>query len=90
MPGSRELYEEQAREIRNSEGWHYADELSYSGAALARVADHLSDRIDVDQSAHTGRVQAALTRSASGQRGASATSPPASAASEPHATRRAR
>ncbi|MFF4835243.1 hypothetical protein [Streptomyces sp. NPDC001315] len=90
MPGSRELYEEQAREIRNSEGWHYADELSYSGAALAGAADHLTDRIGVGQSAHTGRVQAALARSASGQRGASATSPPASAASDPPAPRRSR
>ncbi|GAA3835310.1 hypothetical protein [Streptomyces chiangmaiensis] len=90
MPGSRELYEERAREIRNSEGWHYADELSYSGAALARAADHLTDRIGVDQSAHTGRVQAALARSASGQRGASTASPPASAASDPPAVRRSR
>ncbi|MFF0136440.1 hypothetical protein ACFYRN_08330 [Streptomyces sp. NPDC005227] len=89
MPGSRELYEERAREIRNSEGWHYADELGYSGAALARAADHLTDRIDVDQSAHTRRVQAALARSSSGQRGASPTSPPASTTSEPPATRRA-
>ncbi|WP_107100924.1 hypothetical protein [Streptomyces graminilatus] len=90
MPGSRELYEERAQEIRNSEGWHYADELSYSGAALARAADHLTDRIGVAQSAHTGRVQAALARSASGQRGASPTSPPASAASDPPAARRSR
>ncbi|MEU9155740.1 hypothetical protein AB0D59_35625 [Streptomyces sp. NPDC048417] len=90
MPGSRELYEERAREIRNSEGWHYADELNYSGAALARAADHLTDRIGVDQSAHTGRVQAALARSASGQRGASVASPPASAVSDPPAVRRSR
>ncbi|MEU1476178.1 hypothetical protein [Streptomyces sp. NPDC005760] len=90
MPGSRELYEEQAREIRNSEGWHYADELGYAGAALARAADHLTDRIGVDQSAHTGRVHAALTRSTSAQRDASAASPPASAASDPPAVRRSR
>ncbi|WP_364709062.1 hypothetical protein [Streptomyces ossamyceticus] len=90
MPGSRELYEEQAREIRNSEGWHYADELSYTGAALARAADHLTDRISDDQSAYTGRVQAALARSASGQHGASAASPPASATSDPPAVRRSR
>ncbi|MBE4771277.1 hypothetical protein HW844_20385 [Streptomyces sp. ND05-13A] len=90
MPGSRELYEERAREIRNSEGWHYADELSYSGAALARAADHLTDRIGDDQSAYTERVQAALARSVSGQRGASAASPPASAASDPPAARRSR
>ncbi|AVV47541.1 hypothetical protein C6376_17555 [Streptomyces sp. P3] len=90
MPGSRELYEERAREIRNSEGWHYADELSYSEAALARAADHLTDRIAVDQSAHTGRVQAALARSTSGRHDASAASPSASAASEPPAVRRSR
>lgn len=83
MPGSRELYEERAREIRNSEGWHYADELSYSGAALARAADHLADRIGDDRSAHTGRIQAALARSAPGQHGASAASPPASATPDP-------
>ncbi|MDT0468349.1 hypothetical protein [Streptomyces gibsoniae] len=90
MPGSRELYEERAREIRNSEGWHCADELSYSGAALARAADHLADRIGVDHSAHTGRVQAVLARSASGQRGTSSTLPPASAASDPPVVRRSR
>ncbi|MFG3289828.1 hypothetical protein ACGF3G_13630 [Streptomyces sp. NPDC048179] len=90
MPGSRELYEERAREIRNSEGWHYADELSYSGAALARAADHLTDRIGVAQSAHTGRVQAALARSATGGRSASPISPPAPAASDPPAARRSR
>ncbi|MEV5847719.1 hypothetical protein AB0M32_37730 [Streptomyces sp. NPDC051985] len=90
MPGSRELYEERAREIRNSEGWHYADELSYSGAALARAADHLTDRIGDDQSAHTGRVQAALARSASGQHGASVASPPASATPDPPVARRSR
>ncbi|MEU9791903.1 hypothetical protein AB0E27_14980 [Streptomyces sparsogenes] len=90
MPGSRELYEERAREIRNSEGWHYADELSYSGAASARTADHLTDRIGDGRSAHTGRVQAALARSASGQHGASAASPPASAKSDPPAVRRSR
>jgi hypothetical protein len=90
MPGSRELYEERAREIRNSEGWHYADELSYSGAALAKAADHLTDRIGVAQPAPTGRVQAALTRSAPDQRGASPASPPAPAASDPPAARRSR
>jgi hypothetical protein len=90
MPRSQELYEERAREIRNSEGWHYADELGYSGAALARAADHLTDRIGVDQPAPTGRVQAALARSASGQRGASPTSPPASAASDAPVARRSR
>ncbi|MFD0314609.1 hypothetical protein [Streptomyces flavalbus] len=90
MPGSRELYEERAREIRNPEGWHYADKLRYRGAALARAADHLADRISDNQSAHTGRVHAALARSASGQHGASPTSPPASATSDPPAMRRSR
>lgn len=90
MPGSRELYEERAREIRNSEGWHYADELSYSGAALAKAADHLTDRIGADQPAPTGRVQAALTRSAPDQRGTSPASPPVPSASDPPAARRSR
>ncbi|ANZ14835.1 hypothetical protein O1L44_02495 [Streptomyces noursei] len=87
---TRETYLERAREIRNSEGWRYADELSYSGRALAKVADHLTDRIGVEQPAPTERVQAALARSASGQRGASPAPPPASAASVTPATRRSR
>jgi hypothetical protein len=90
MPGSRELYEEEALELRNSEGWHYADELSYSGRALAKAADHLADRIGVDQPAPTGRVQAALARSAPDQRGTSPASPPVSAASNCSAARRSR
>ncbi|MFI9586595.1 hypothetical protein ACIHCQ_33285 [Streptomyces sp. NPDC052236] len=88
--GSREVYRERARELRNSEGWHYADELSYSGGALAKAAHHLTDRIGVDQPEPTGRVQSALARSASGQRGVSPASPPASAASDSPAARRSR
>ncbi|GAV38220.1 hypothetical protein [Streptomyces acidiscabies] len=90
MPGSRKLYEERALEIRNSEGRRYADELGYSGAALARAADHLTDRIDVDQPARPTRVQAAVARSATGQHGAPAASPSAPAASSSSAARRSR
>lgn len=88
--GTREIYQARARELRNSEGWHYADELSYSGAALAKAADHLTDRIGVDQPALAGRVQSALARTASSQCGASPASPPALAASDSPATRRSR
>ncbi|MFF5336890.1 hypothetical protein [Streptomyces sp. NPDC013181] len=65
QPGSRELYEDQAREIRNSEGWHYADELIRQGPALVRAADHLLSRADTERRAGELRRDAALTRSAS-------------------------
>ncbi|QHC26770.1 hypothetical protein GR130_08375 [Streptomyces sp. GS7] len=87
---TRETYLERAREIRNSEGWRYADELSYSGRALAKAADHLTDRIGIDQPAPTERVQAALARSGPAQHGASPAPPPAPAASDSPATRRSR
>ncbi|MHC5907748.1 hypothetical protein ACVNF4_28230 [Streptomyces sp. S6] len=90
MPGSRKLYEERALEIRNSDGWRYADELGYSGAALARAADHLTDRIGADQPARPERVQAAVARSAAGQHGAPAATPPAPAASASSAAHRSR
>lgn len=65
-PGTREIYAERAMELRNSEGWHYADELSYSGRALAGAAEYLTDRIGVEQPELSPRVHAALTRSAPG------------------------
>ncbi|EDY43037.1 hypothetical protein [Streptomyces sp. SPB074] len=40
----RDLYEIRAIELRNSEGWHYADLLSAQGAALARAGAHLASR----------------------------------------------
>lgn len=64
LPGSRELYEDQALEIRNSEGWHYADELIYQGPALVRAAGHLADRADAERLAENLRQAAAMTRSA--------------------------
>ncbi|GAA3168045.1 hypothetical protein GCM10017688_15310 [Streptomyces ramulosus] len=67
-PGSRELYADEARKFRNSEGWHYADELSHQGAALARVADYVATRTDHDRPAQPERVQAARARSATGTR----------------------
>lgn len=66
QPGSLQLYERRAMEIRNSEGWHYADELSFQGPALVRAADYLADRIQSDQPSQTNRAEAALARSASG------------------------
>ncbi|WP_254647994.1 hypothetical protein [Streptomyces sp. GbtcB6] len=90
MPGSRELYETRALEIRNSEGWHYADELSFQGSALARAADYLVNRVDPDQPSQTERAQVALARSASGSRGVPPVSPPAPPLSNPPAPRRSR
>ncbi|MFD8012249.1 hypothetical protein [Streptomyces sp. NPDC058955] len=77
MPGSRKLYENRAKEERNADGWHYADELAIRGPALVRAADHLSRRADAEHSAHTTRARAALARSASGIRGTPPASPPA-------------
>ncbi|MFD7715949.1 hypothetical protein [Streptomyces sp. NPDC059814] len=44
LPGSREIYASHAQEIRNSEGWHYADELSSQGLALTRAAGYLAEQ----------------------------------------------
>ncbi|MFJ7096760.1 hypothetical protein ACIQWL_42090 [Streptomyces mirabilis] len=90
LPGSRELYASQALEIRNSEGWHHADELSFQGSALARAADYLANQMDPDQPSQTERAQVALARSTSGNRGIPPTSPPAPPASNPTAPRRSR
>ncbi|MFC8010387.1 hypothetical protein [Streptomyces cinereoruber] len=77
MPDSRKLYESQAQEQRNADGWHYADELATRGPALVRAADYLVRRADTEQSAHTERARVALARSSSGLRGAVPASPPA-------------
>lgn len=90
QPGSREIYTSQAEEIRNSEGWHYADELSFQGPALARAGDYLANRVDPDQPSQTKRAQVALARSTSGNRGTPAASPPAPPASNPTPPRRSR
>ncbi|MEU0401877.1 hypothetical protein ABZ318_16850 [Streptomyces sp. NPDC006197] len=76
LPGSRKLYESQAQEERNADGWSYADELAIRGPALVRAADYLAGRADAEQSAHTERARVALARSASGRRGTPPVSPP--------------
>ncbi|MBK3534793.1 hypothetical protein JHN55_28450 [Streptomyces sp. MBT56] len=90
QPGSREMYASRAEEIRNSEGWHYADELSYQGPALARAGDYLANRVDTDQPPQTERAQVALARSTPGNCGTPPASPPAPPASNPAAPRRSR
>ncbi|MFE3774512.1 hypothetical protein [Streptomyces sp. NPDC059122] len=90
LPGSREIYASRAQEIRNSEGWHYADELSFQGPALARAADYLAIRADPDQPGQTKRAQAALARSTSANRGAPPISPPVPPVSNPPAPHHSR
>ncbi|MER5970378.1 hypothetical protein ABT112_11700 [Streptomyces sp. NPDC002055] len=90
LPGSLEIYASEAQEIRNSEGWHYADELSFQGPALARAGDYLASREDPDQPSQAQRAHAALARSTSGNRGAPPASPPAPPVSNPAAPRRSR
>ncbi|MDJ0465727.1 hypothetical protein [Streptomyces sp. H27-C3] len=90
QPGSRAMYASQAEEIRNSEGWHYADELSYQGPALARAGDYLASRADLEQPSQTERAHAALARSTAGSRRAPPASPPAPPAAMPTALRRSR
>ncbi|KPI14553.1 hypothetical protein OK006_3249 [Actinobacteria bacterium OK006] len=90
MPGSQEIYETRALEIRNSEGWHYADELSFHGSALARAADHLANRTDPVQPSRAEQVHVALARSTPGNREVPPASPPAPSASNPPTPRRSR
>nr|WP_245727737.1 hypothetical protein [Streptomyces vietnamensis] len=77
LPGSRKLYESQAEEDRNADGWHYADELSIRGPALVRAADYLAGRADREQSSRTEQARVALARSTSVRRGTLPASPPA-------------
>lgn len=90
LPGSREIYASHAQEIRNSEGWHYADELSSQGLALTRAADYLAERADPDRTSQASRAQAAHARSALGIRRASPASPPTPPASNPKPPRHSR
>uniref|UniRef100_A0AAU2W1R2 Uncharacterized protein n=1 Tax=Streptomyces sp. NBC_00008 TaxID=2903610 RepID=A0AAU2W1R2_9ACTN len=90
QPGSRELYVDRAEEIRNAEGWHYADELSYQGPALARAGDYLAHRADTNQPPQTERTRVALARSAPGNRGTPADSPPVPPAPNPPPPHRSR
>ncbi|GAA2273191.1 hypothetical protein GCM10010368_48210 [Streptomyces roseiscleroticus] len=83
QPGSLQLYQERAEEHRNTEGWHYAHELSYQGPALVRVGEYLADRANAERSAQTERARVALTRSAPSGRGATPASPPVPRASLP-------
>ncbi|MFE7576290.1 hypothetical protein ACFU5Z_16300 [Streptomyces sp. NPDC057521] len=89
QPGSRELYEDEAMEIRNSEGWHYADELIYQGPALVRAAESLAGRADAERQAQQLRQASALWRSATAAP-ASPASPPAAPLVSPPAPRRSR
>ena len=62
QPSSFQLYERRAEDIRNAEGWHYADKLSFQGPALVRAADYLADRIQSEQPSQTDRAQVALAQ----------------------------
>ncbi|MFE2559703.1 hypothetical protein ACFXGT_27475 [Streptomyces sp. NPDC059352] len=90
LPGSRKLYESEAEENRNSDGWHYADELAFQGPALVRAADYLAGRADPEQSSRTVQARVALARSASGRRGPLPASPPAPPAPGPPVPGRSR
>ncbi|MDQ8704112.1 hypothetical protein RCO28_16685 [Streptomyces sp. LHD-70] len=90
LPGSRTLYQERAEEHRNSEGWHYADELSHQGPALVRAAEYLANRVDAEQPSRTERTRVALARSTPGARGVLPASPPAPPAPNPPAPGRSR
>ncbi|MGW2056246.1 hypothetical protein ACWCOZ_20425 [Streptomyces sp. NPDC001840] len=89
-PGTREIYEERAAELRNAEGWHYADELSYSGRALAGAAEYLTERIGAEQPGPARRVHAALARSAPGLPSTKPALPPPSTPSVSAAAHRSR
>ncbi|WP_443068247.1 hypothetical protein [Streptomyces sp. NBC_01358] len=90
LPGSRDIYASQAQEIRNSEGWYYADELAFQGQALARAAGYLANRAGPDRPSQTECAQAAHARSTASNRGTSLASPPAPPASSPTPPRRSR
>ncbi|MFC4035150.1 hypothetical protein ACFO3J_27300 [Streptomyces polygonati] len=89
-PGTREIYLERAHRLRDLDGWRYADELSFSGAALARAAAHLIDRIGTEQPPADRRADAALTRSAPGPHRTTAAPAPVLPAQVPAAERRTR
>ncbi|WP_435863223.1 hypothetical protein [Streptomyces prunicolor] len=90
QPGSLQLYESRATEIRNAEGWHHADELSFKGPALVQAADYLANRTDPDQPSQTDRAEVALARSTSGNRAVLPASPPTPVASNRPVSRRSR
>ncbi|MEU4658766.1 hypothetical protein AB0G32_33350 [Streptomyces sp. NPDC023723] len=90
QPGSRKLYQKRAEETRNTEGWHYAHELSYQGPALVRAAEYLANRADAEQPSLTERARVALTRSAPDARGDLPAAPPAPTTPNPPAPGRSR
>lgn len=90
QPGSLQLYERPANEIRNAEGWHYADELSFQGSALVRAADYLANRMDAEQPSQTKRADVALARSASGNHVVAPPSPSTPTVPNPPVPRRSR
>ncbi|WP_329372910.1 hypothetical protein OG896_38365 [Streptomyces sp. NBC_00669] len=63
MAGPRATYLKRTRRPRNADSWLYADsrhhpvELRRSGAALARVAAHPTDRVGARRSLPAGRVR---------------------------------
>ncbi|MFD5469563.1 hypothetical protein [Streptomyces sp. NPDC127105] len=83
QPGSLQLYQERAEEHRNSEGWHYAHELSYQGPALVRVGEYLADRADAERPALADRARVALTRSTPSAHGVPPVPSPVPPASHP-------
>ncbi|MFG3199877.1 hypothetical protein ACGFYT_27530 [Streptomyces sp. NPDC048208] len=90
QPGSLQLYQQSAEEHRASEGWHYADELSYQGMALVRAARYLADRMEAEQPARSERARVALTRTALDAPVVTPVPPSASRTSHPLAPGRSR
>ncbi|MEW1629341.1 hypothetical protein AB0387_18360 [Streptomyces sp. NPDC089173] len=85
QPSVLHLYKERAEEHRNTEGWHYAHELSHQGPALVRAGEYLADRADAERPAPSERARVALTRSIHNVRGEPTASPPVPPATNPPA-----
>ncbi len=85
QPSVLHLYQERAEEHRNTEGWHYAHELSYQGPALVRIGELLAHRADTERPAQTERARVALTRSPHNTPAASPASPSVPPAPHPPA-----
>ncbi|MEU9851048.1 hypothetical protein [Streptomyces sp. NPDC047985] len=90
QPSVLHLYQERAEEHRNSEGWHYAHELSCQGPALVRAGEYLADRADTERPAQTERARVALTRSTHNTPAVPPASPPVPSASHPPTPGRSR
>lgn len=85
QPSVLNLYQEHAEEHRNSEGWHYSNELGDKGPALVRVGEFLADRADAGRPTQTERARVALARSTQNFPAASPASPSVPPASHPPA-----